>query len=285
MSTIEEIIKSYNPKTINDNKAILREIVQSIVLVGLSRTDFFKKASFYGGTALRIFYDLNRYSEDLDFTLNNVDKNFSIAPFIESIKNVALSYGLELEISIKQKQISTPVESAFAKINTYQTFINLKMNSELTKLLHKDEVIKVKFEIDCEPALGFTTENKWIDMPEFAPVIVLDEASLFAGKLHAILCRNYKNTVKGRDYYDFLFYVRRGISPNLNYLRNKLINTGKINEKDIFNIEVLKEMLIKRFEQVDFEQVKNDTERFIINNEDLSTYSRDLFVQMAKKIK
>ncbi len=285
MSTIEEIIKTYNPETINDNKAILREIVQSIVLVGLSRTDFFKKASFYGGTALRIFYDLNRYSEDLDFTLNNVDKNFSIAPFIESIKNVALSYGLELEISIKQKQISTPVESAFAKINTYQTFINLKMNSELTKLLHKDEVIKVKFEIDCEPALGFTVENKWIDMPEFAPVIVLDEASLFAGKLHAILCRNYKNTVKGRDYYDFLFYVRRGISPNLNYLRNKLINTGKINEKDIFNIEVLKEMLIKRFEQVDFEQVKNDTERFIINNEDLSTYSKDLFVQMAKKIK
>ena len=285
MSTIEEIIKTYNPETINDNKAILREIVQSIVLVGLSRTDFFKKASFYGGTALRIFYDLNRYSEDLDFTLNNVDKNFSIAPFIESIKNVALSYGLELEISIKQKQTSTPVESAFAKINTYQTFINLKMNSELTKLLHKDEVIKVKFEIDCEPALGFTTENKWIDMPEFAPVIVLDEASLFAGKLHAILCRNYKNTVKGRDYYDFLFYVRRGISPNLNYLRNKLINTGKINEKEIFNIEVLKEMLIKRFEQVDFEQVKNDTERFIINNEDLSTYSKDLFVQMAKKIK
>ena len=159
------------------------------------------------------------------------------------------------------------------------------MNSELTKLLHKDEVIKVKFEIDCEPALGFTVENKWIDMPEFAPVIVLDEASLFAGKLHAILCRNYKNTVKGRDYYDFLFYVRRGISPNLNYLRNKLINTGKINEKDTFNIEVLKEMLIKRFEQVDFEQVKNDTERFIINQEDLSTYSKDLFVQMAKKIK
>jgi len=285
MSTIEEIIKSYNPKTINDNKSILREIIQSIVLVGLSRSDFFKKASFYGGTALRIFYDLNRYSEDLDFTLNNVDENFTIAPFIESIKNVASSYGLELEISIKQKQISTPVESAFAKINTYQTFINLKINSELTKLLHKDEAIKVKFEIDCEPALGFTTENKWIDIPEFASVIVLDEASLFAGKLHAILCRNYKNTVKGRDYYDFLFYVKRGISPNLQYLRNKLINTGKINEQDVFNIEVLKEMLVERFEQVDFEQVKNDAERFIIKNEDLSYYCKDLFVQMAKKIK
>ena len=285
MSTIEEIIKMYNPKTLDDNKLILREIIQSIVLVGLSRTDFFKKASFYGGTALRIFYDLNRYSEDLDFTLNKVDENFSIEPFVESIKNVAGSYGLELEISVKKKQISSPVESAFAKINTYQTFINLKINSEQEKLLHKDELIKVKFEIDCEPALGFTTESKWIDMPEFAPIMVLDEASLFAGKIHAILCRNYKNTVKGRDYYDFLFYVKRGASPNLKYLKNKLVNTGKIKEEDVFDIEILKEMLINRFEQVDFEQVKKDTERFIINREDLSYYCKELFVQMAKKIK
>lgn len=285
MSTIEEIIKSYNLKNLNDNKSILREIIQSIILVGLSRTDFFKKASFYGGTALRIFYDLNRYSEDLDFTLNYIDENFTIEPYIESIKTIALSYGLELEVNVKKKQISSPVESAFAKLNTYQTFINLKMNDELTRLLHKDEVMKVKFEIDCEPALGFTTESKWIDLPEFAPIIVLDEASLFAGKIHAILCRNYKNTVKGRDYYDFLFYIKRGTSPNLNYLKNKLINTGKISSSDRLDINVLKDMLVSRFEQVDFDQVKKDTERFIIKNEDLSYFCKDLFIQMAMKLK
>ena len=285
MSTIEEIIKSYNLKNLNDNKSILREIIQSIILVGLSRTDFFKKASFYGGTALRIFYDLNRYSEDLDFTLNYIDENFTIEPYIESIKTIALSYGLELEVNVKKKQISLPVESAFAKLNTYQTFINLKMNDELTRLLHKDEVMKVKFEIDCEPALGFTTESKWIDLPEFAPIIVLDEASLFAGKIHAILCRNYKNTVKGRDYYDFLFYIKRGTSPNFNYLKNKLINTGKISGSDRLDINVLKDMLVSRFEQVDFDQVKKDTERFIIKNEDLSYFCKDLFIQMAMKLK
>lgn len=285
MSTIEEIIKSYNLKNLNDNKSILREIIQSIILVGLSRTDFFKKASFYGGTALRIFYDLNRYSEDLDFTLNYIDENFTIEPYIESIKTIALSYGLELEVNVKKKQISSPVESAFAKLNTYQTFINLKMNDELTRLLHKDEVMKVIFEIDCEPALGFTTESKWIDLPEFAPIIVLDEASLFAGKIHAILCRNYKNTVKGRDYYDFLFYIKRGTSPNLNYLKNKLINTGKISGSDRLDINVLKDMLVSRFEQVDFDQVKKDTERFIIKNEDLSYFCKDLFIQMAMKLK
>ncbi len=284
MSTIEEIIRSFNPKTINENKSILREIIQSIVLVGLSRADFFKKASFYGGTALRIFYNLNRYSEDLDFTLNDVNNNFSIEPYVDSIKKVASSYGLELEVSIKKKQVSSPVESAFAKVNTYQTFIDLKLNEELTRILHKDEVIKVKFEIDCEPALGFTTENKWLDMPEFAPVIVLDEASLFAGKIHAILCRNYKNNVKGRDYYDYLFYLKRGIRPNLQYLKNKLVNTGKLKETDSFDTNILKEMLINRFEQVDFEQAKKDAERFIINDENLSYYNKDLFVQMTHKI-
>jgi hypothetical protein len=145
--------------------------------------------------------------------------------------------------------------------------------------------MKVKFEIDCEPALGFTTESKWIDLPEFAPIIVLDEASLFAGKIHAILCRNYKNTVKGRDYYDFLFYIKRGTSPNLNYLKNKLINTGKISGSDRLDINVLKDMLVSRFEQVDFDQVKKDTERFIIKNEDLSYFCKDLFIQMAMKLK
>ena len=284
MSTINEMINLYNPKSLNENRAALREILQSIVLIGLSRVDFFKKASFYGGTALRIFYGLNRYSEDLDFTLNEKNDSFSLEPYIESIKNVASSYGIELDINIKKKEIKTPVESAFAKLNTYQTFINLKINDELASLLHKDENIKVKFEIDLNPAIGFNVESKWIDMPEFANVIVLDEPSLFAGKLHAIIYRNYKNTVKGRDYYDFLFYIRKRIKPNLNYLRNKLIESGKVKENDKFDIDTLKVMLKDRFETVDFNQVKTDAERFVFNNEDLSYYSKELFIEMINKL-
>ena len=214
-STLEEIISVYNPKTIVETKAILREIIQSIVLIGLSRGGFFNKASFYGGTALRIFYGLNRYSEDLDFTLNSKEEDFSLEPYLKYINDIALSYGLELNISTKIKKIDSPIESAFAKLNTYQTFISLKMDSNLLNLLHKDEVIKVKFEVDCNPALGFTKESRWIDMPEFASISVLDESSLFSGKLHAILCRTYKNNVKGRDYYDFLFYMSKKIKPNI----------------------------------------------------------------------
>ncbi len=283
-TAIDEIINSYNPKTINEAKAILREIIQSIVLIGLSRGGFFKKASFYGGTALRIFYGLNRYSEDLDFTLNEKDSSFSLEPYLKHVNQIALSYGLNLEIATKSKNIETPIESAFAMLNTYQTFITLKLNQSLSSKLHKDEVIKVKFEVDCNPALGFNTESKWLDVPEFASVSVLDESSLFSGKLHAILCRTYKHNVKGRDYYDFLFYMSKRIKPNLGYLRNKLVETGKIKEGDEFNIEVLKKMLLEKFNNIDYEQVKVDAQKFIFKNEDLSFYCKDLFIQMLNKL-
>lgn len=284
VTSIEQIVNSYNPSTMDETKAIVREIIQSIVLIGLSRGGFFEKASFYGGTALRIFYQLNRYSEDLDFTLNDVDTNFSIEPYVFKIKEVASSYGLDLEIVIKSKKIETPIESAFAKVNTYQTFISLKLNDKIISSLHKDEILKVKFEIDLHPSPGFKTENKWLDIPEFAQIVVLDESSLFAGKLHAILCRNYKNTVKGRNYYDFLFYIQKRVKPNLKYLRNKLVETGKIHEMDHFDLNILKSMLKAHFENVDFNQVKQDAMRFVFKNEDLSFYTKNLFIQMVDRI-
>lgn len=284
MTVIEEMINQYKPENLDETKAALREILQSIVLIGLSRGGFFNKASFYGGTALRIFYGLNRYSEDLDFTLNEKDDTFNFEKYFKYIYEVASSYGLELEIITKTKRIETPIESAFAKLNTYQTFIKIKPNQDLIKIMHKDELMKVKFEVDCNPTLGFEAENKWLDMPEYASISVLDQSSLFSGKIHAILCRTYKNNVKGRDYYDFLFYIKNRIKPNLNYIRNKLIEVGKLQEEDEFNIEVLKKMLIEKIEQVDFNKVKEDAERFLFKNEKIDYYSKELFIDMIKKL-
>lgn len=284
MLLVEEMIKQYNPETTEEVKAALKEILHSIVLVGLSRSGFFNKASFYGGTALRIFYGLNRYSEDLDFTLNEKDENFNFEQYFKTINEVALSYGLELEISYKTKKIDSPIESAFAKLNTYQTLIKLKVNSNLTKYLHKDELMKVKFEVDCYPSLGFNVESKWLDNPEYASVNVLDLPSLFAGKIHAILCRTYKNNVKGRDYYDFLFFIRKRVKPNLEFLKNKLIETGKLTINDEFNNDIVKQMLINKIKTVDFAQIKNDAQKFIFKNENLDYFSRELFIDMIQKL-
>lgn len=284
MLLIEEMIKQYNPETTEEVKAALKEILQSIVLVGLSRSGFFNKASFCGGTALRIFYGLNRYSEDLDFTLNEKEENFNFEQYFKTINEVALSYGLELEISYKTKKIDTPIESAFAKPNTYQTLIKLKVNSNLTKYLHKDELMKVKFEVDCYPSFGFNVESKWLDNPEYASVNVLDLPSLFAGKIHAILCRTYKNNVKGRDYYDFLFFIRKRVKPNLEFLKNKLIEKGKLTINDEFNNDIVKQMLINKIKTVDFAQIKNDAQKFIFKNENLDYFSRELFIDMIQKL-
>lgn len=284
MLLVEEMIKQYNPETTEEVKAALKEILQSIVLVGLSRSGFFNKASFYGGTALRIFYGLNRYSEDLDFTLNEKEENFNFEQYFKAINEVALSYGLELEISYKTKKIDTPIESAFAKLNTHQTLIKLKVNSNLTKYLHKDELMKVKFEVDCYPSLGFNVESKWLDNPEYASVNVLDLPSLFAGKIHAILCRTYKNNVKGRDYYDFLFFIRKRVKPNLEFLKNKLIETGKLTINDEFDTDIVKQMLINKIKTVDFAQIKNDAQKFIFKNENLDYFSRELFIDIIQKL-
>jgi len=283
-SGIDNIISTYNPKTQEETKAIIRETLQSIILIGLSKGGFFEKASFYGGTALRILYGLNRYSEDLDFTLNNKDESFSLESYIPKIIETGKTYGLDLEINIKEKSVSSNIESAFLKINTFNTYITLKVNDNLLKTLHKDEVIKIKFEIDCNPSTGFNNEVKWIDMPEYAKIVVLDKESLFSGKLHAILCRDYKNNVKGRDYYDFLFYTSRKIKPNLNYLKNKLVESGKISKQDEFNSEILKNMLKDKFESVDFDLIKNDVEKFVLKNEDISYFSKELFIQMLDRL-
>ena len=113
---------------------------------------------------------------------------------------------------------------------------------------------------------------------------VLDLESLFAGKLHAILCRNYKNNIKGRDYYDFIFYINKGVKPNLTYLRNKLIESNKLNENDEFNIEILKNMLRDKFNEIDFNQVKQDAQKFTIQNENLSFYCKELFIDCLNKL-
>ena len=198
---IKEWIAAYQPANEEEVLSALREIMQEIALAGLSRTDFFDKAAFYGDTALRIFYGLDRFSEDLDFSLLNLNLDFSLEPYFSAVITEFEATGMKVSIREKDKKIKTSVESAFLKSETIWKELVLE---DIVKQagLASNKSIKIKIEVDCNPPLGFVTEEKLLLQPFSFYVKCFARPSLFAGKMHALLFRNWKNRVKGRDWYD-----------------------------------------------------------------------------------
>ena len=281
---IEQMLSKYEIKNTTDEINALKEIIQEIVLAGLSRGNFFNEVAFYGGTALRIFYNLDRFSEDLDFALIKPNKNFDLSKYFSYIEKELKAYGINLQINTKVKSIDSNITSAFLKGDTLEHILKFFPNEDGHKYNQILKNLKIQFEVDINPPMGATYENKYKLLPSPHLIKLYDKPSLLAGKIHAILCRSYKNNVKGRDYYDFLFYMRQKIKPNMNYLRNKLIETQKLKENDYFDINVLKNMLMEKIESIDFNQVKNDAQKFIFKNENLEYFSKELFVDMIKRL-
>lgn len=282
---LEQMLKNYTINNIQDEKNAIKEIIQEIVLCGLSRGGFFEKAAFYGGTALRIFYGLDRFSEDLDFSLIEPDKNFDLKTYFTFIEKEANSYGLNLSISEKEKTNESNITSAFLKGDTKEHILLFFPND--TSILENNKLgnIKIKFEIDVNPPKGATYEFKTKLLPSAHQVRLYDESSLFTGKIHAILCRNWKSRFKGRDLYDYVFYISRSTSVNLIHLKEKLLESNYINKDFDLNINSLKELLHKRFEEIDFENAKEDVQNFIVNTEELKLWNKEFFCEITNMIK
>lgn len=283
-SVIQVMLEKYHPSNDAEKENAIKEVIQEIVLAGLSRGGFFSKAAFYGGTCLRIFYGLNRFSEDLDFALINKDSSFNIEEYFPYIKKELIAHGLNMDISVKKKSENVDVQTAFVKGNTLMLFLQFFPNDENSYHFINDQRIKIKFEIDVDNPSGGITETKYQLLPSPHEVRVFDEATLFAGKIHAIICREYKNRVKGRDYYDYLFYCGKGTKINLLYLENKLKNTGHIKEDTSLTIEDVKEMLRNRFSSVDFGSAKEDVLNFIRDKDSLDIWSKELFISTLDKL-
>ena len=281
-NVIKALIQNYNPKNDNQAKQALREVMQEIVLAGLSRSDFFEKAAFYGGTCLRIFHGLNRFSEDLDFAYISKDR-ISIEEYFSYIKNEFLSFGIDVNLRVKKKE-EQGVQSAFIDSNT-QILLLEAFSSDLSKNVIDNEKIKIKIEIDLDNPDGGTFERKYKMIPSPYQVTIFDESSLFAGKIHAIICRNYKNRVKGRDYYDYLFYVSKGSSINIKYLENKLKNSGKLSSSDILTLEKIKDLLRNRFLETNYELAVKDTINFVESNYDFSNWNKNFFISTLDYLK
>ena len=200
---IEQMLSKYELKNTNDEINALKEIIQEIVLSGLSRGNFFNEVAFYGGTALRIFYKLDRFSEDLDFALIFPNKKFDLSKYFIYIEKELKSYGLNLEISTKQKNKNSNITSAFLKGNTLEHILKFFPNEKNNKYSSLLKNIKIKFEVDINPPSGAEYEEKYKLLPSPHQIKIYDKESLLAGKIHAILCRGWKTRVKGRDLYDF----------------------------------------------------------------------------------
>ncbi len=284
-SVIETMLGKYNPKNNEERENAAKEIIQEIALAGLSRGGFFEKAAFYGGTCLRIFYGLNRFSEDLDFALLEKDPDFRLSDYFPSLEREFASYGIEIRAEEKKKAFDSDVQSAFLKGNTLALMMTFFPKSEDARKIISNQKMKIKFEVDTDNPKGGRAETKFRLLPAPYQVRVFGESTLFAGKIHAIICRNYKNHVKGRDYYDYLFYIGKGSAFNLEYLENKLKNTEAIAQNEKLTLGKVKEMLKARFETVDYESAKEDVSNFINDKSGLSLWKKELFLVTLNELK
>jgi predicted nucleotidyltransferase component of viral defense system len=280
---IKEWIESYNPKNREQVNQALREIMQEIALAGLQRSGFFEKAAFYGGTALRIFHQLDRFSEDLDFSLLESDEHFSLNHYLNGVVDEFAAMGMKVSIVEKNKTQKTNVDSAFLKSNTLWTELNLE--TILPEMHVSGNMnIKIKIEIDTAPPPGFLTEEKLLLKPFSFYVRCYQLPDLFAGKIHALLFRKLKQRIKGRDWYDMEWYIRKGVRLNKTHFIQRAIDSNDLSTKEISNVEFL-ELLRAKIESTSINAIKEDVVRFIDDENKLTIWSKQYFLDLIECIK
>lgn len=279
---IKEWIETYEPKNIQDTEQALREIMQEIALAGLYRANFFKHAAFYGGTALRIFHELNRFSEDLDFSLLKKDTDFEFDVYFKSIVDEFQALGIKVSLNQKIKSSISTIDSAFLKSDTLWSELIFEDTIPQIKLSTKPS-IKIKLEIDTNPPLQFGTENKLLTRPFSFYVNCFTISDLFAGKMHALLFRKWTIRVKGRDWYDMEWYIKKGVKLNLTHFCQRAIESGDWSQESMTKNQ-LHDLLETKINSIDIDRVKQDVIRFIANPQDLAIWSREYFLQICERL-
>ena len=282
---IEQMLAQHKSATLQDRKNGIKEVVQEIVLCGLSRAGFFKQAAFYGGTALRIFHELDRFSEDLDFSLMAPDPEFELPAYFPMVEKELNAYGFHFKAEDHTKAVDSDIRSAFLKGNTREHLLILYADERMARSVNGNEIIKVKFEVDTTPPPHATFERKYRLMPIPYEINLYDMPSLFAGKLHAVICRAWKSRVKGRDLYDYVFYLSRNTPVNLKHLNARLLDSGFEGAREDLSLDEIKEILRRRFESIDFNQAREDVIPFIKNPSAVDIWSQDFFAAITENLK
>ena len=274
---IMEMLRAYS--CANEQQAVnaLREIMQSVALFALSRQDFFSRAAFYGGTALRILYGLNRGSEDMDFSLLEPDGAFELSRYADGIETVFASFGLNVTFSEKIKVGRSDIRSGFLKSNTRAQLLSIGLDGALARRVHARSEMKIKIEVDVQPPPGFGTEIKYLYRPQPFAVRACTLPDLLAGKLHAVLFRSWGSRVKGRDWYDLAWYAGSHPEYNLRHLENRSRQSGDYVDKKPLTDELVHAMLEEKLRQIDLDAVKADVSPFLHDQNELDVWSKDFF--------
>ncbi|MCE7870237.1 nucleotidyl transferase AbiEii/AbiGii toxin family protein [bacterium CPR1] len=284
IDAIQQMLERYHCQTRDEYISALREILQQIALLGLWRSKFFEHAAFYGGTALRVLYGLDRYSEDLDFSLLGPDPTFSLSPYGEALRRELSSFGFEVSFEIKRKKVDSAIESAFLKANTLQHLILIQAVPNLTSQLHPGEVLRIKLEVDTQPPGGFETESRFLLLPVPFAVKVFSLPDLFAGKMHALLCRRWKTRVKGRDWYDLVWYLGHYPRLRLSHLEARMRATGDWSESTRIDRDRLMSMVRAAIARLDVDQARQEVERYVRDKSLLELWSTDFFACIIDRL-
>jgi len=273
---LDSMLQRYAPQTPEETHQAYREILQEIVLAGLWKGKFFDQAAFYGGTALRILYGLDRFSEDLGFSLLQPNSSFVIQDFFPAVQREFDALSIPIELTQKQKRRPSNIQSAFLKTDSHIHALEVHLPSQRT--------IKIKIEVDINPPLGFQTEEKLLLQPFSFYVRTYAEPDLFAGKMHALLFRKWRNRVKGRDFYDFEWYVRRGTRINLAHFLQRAHQSGDLLDRTILSLSELKGLLHEKMRIVDFGLARLDVEPFLKDTSCLDVWSAPYFSDLTNHL-
>ena len=281
---LKTLLGGYRLASRDDFENALKEIAQHLALLGLWRSKFYEHAAFYGGTALRIVYDSGRFSEDMDFSLLNKDKSFDLKPYLNAIRMELEAFGFKYTIETKDKSKTSSIESAFVKGNTVTNLLVIEAHQEILERFHRNQKVKIKFEVDTDPPpkAGYDAINILVPIP--FQVKVFSRPDLFAGKMHAVLCRQWKSRSKGRDFYDLIWFLGQRVPCHLDHLKERMIQTGHWIREDSLNRSALMERLIHKFGEVDFEMLKNDVRPFIKDPNELDLWSQAFFCDIISRL-
>ena len=286
MSSIQSMMERYQPQNAEAYRNALKEIVQEIALHGMSKSGFFQEGAFYGGTALRIFYGLHRFSEDMDFSLVHPNPSFALSDYLPAVEEELSAVGLKMRVEQKNKTKVTDIQSAFIKGGTLIQIISIQQTDEvLIPGIHKQEQLKIKLEVDTNPPPGAGFELRYALRPVPYVVRLYDKPSLFAGKIHAVLCRNWARRIKGRDLYDYVWYLSQDTPVNLFHLQKRLEQSDRWDSSKQLALQDTKDMLKERFSQLDFEAAKKDVIPFLSDASELDLWNAGFFQAITENLK